>query len=93
MSLQIIQDSEEFEKRIDFKLNQLEANLLSQLKEEFQPKKPEEYLSRSEVAKLLKVTTATLDRWTDQGKLKRYGLGARVFYKRSEVEESLVQLK
>ncbi|SDL72017.1 DNA binding domain-containing protein, excisionase family [Salinimicrobium catena] len=93
MSLQIIQDSEEFERKIDLKLNQLETNLISQLKQEFQPKTPEEYLSRSEVAKLLKVTTATLDRWTDQGKLKRYGLGARVFYKRSEVEESLIQLK
>lgn len=93
MSLQIIQDTEEFEKRIDSKLIQLENNLLSKLKKEFQPKNPEEYLSRSEVAKLLKVTTATLDRWTEQGKLTRYGLGARVFYKRTEVEESLVRLK
>ena len=91
MSLQI--NTEEFEKRIDFKLSQLKTNLLSELKKEFQPKRPEEYLSRSELAKLLKVTTATLDRWTEQGKLQRYGLGARVFYKRSEVEESLIQLK
>lgn len=93
MSLQIIQDSEEFENRIDQKLNLLRSNLVSELKQEFQPKTPEEYLTRSEVSKLLKVTTATLDRWTEQGKLNRYGLGARIFYKRSEVEMSLVRLK
>lgn len=92
MSLQIIQDSEEFENRIDQKLNQLRSNLVSELKQEFQPKTPEEFLTRSEVSKLLKVTTATLDRWTEQGKLNRYGLGARIFYKRSEVEMSLVRL-
>lgn len=93
MSLQIIQDCEEFENRLEHKLNILQENLISQLKKEFQPKEPEEYLSRSEVARLLKITTATLDRWTDQGKLKRYGLGARIFYKRSEVESSLIWIK
>ncbi len=93
MSLQIIQDSEEFEIRIEQKLNQLRTNLVSELKKEFQPKAPAEYLTRSEVAKLLKVTTATLDRWSDQGKLNRYGLGGRIFYKRSEVENSLIKLK
>lgn len=93
MSLQIIQDSEEFENRLENKLNILQKNLISQLKKEFQPKEPEEYLSRAEVAQLLKITTATLDRWTEQGKLKRYGLGARIFYKRSEVENSLIWIK
>ena len=93
MSLQIIQDSEEFENRIEQKLNLLRSNLVSELKQEFQPKTPEEYLTRLEVSKLLKVTTATLDRWTEQGKLNRYGLGSRIFYKRSEVEMSLVRLK
>lgn len=93
MSLQIIQDSEEFENRIEKKLNILKTSLLSELKKEFKPKEPEEYLSRSEVAQLLKITTATLDRWTEQGKLKRYGLGARIFYKRSEVENSLICIK
>ena len=93
MSVQFIQNSEEFENRIDQKFEFFESNLLQKLKLEFQPKEPEEFLTRSEVAKLLKVTTATLDRWTDQGKLRRYGLGARIFYKRSEVEKSLVRIR
>lgn len=91
--MQIIQDSEEFENRIEQKLNQMRTNLVSELKKEFQPKAPVEYLTRSEVANLLKITTTTLDRWSDQGKLNRYGLGARIFYKRSEVENSLIKLK
>jgi excisionase family DNA binding protein len=93
MAMQIIQDSEEFERRIELKLHQLESSLISNLKKEFQPKKPEEFLTRSEAAALLKVTVTTLDRWTDQGKLQRYGLGNRILYKRSEVEESITRLK
>jgi excisionase family DNA binding protein len=93
MAIQIIPDSEDFEKRIEQKLNKLGNTLFSELKKEFQPKEPVEFLTRSEVAKLLKITTTTLDRWSDQGKLNRYGLGARIFYKRSEVENSLVRLK
>lgn len=93
MAMQIIPDSEDFEKRIQQKLNQLRNNLISELKKEFQPKEPAEFLTRSEVAKLLKITTTTLDRWSEQGKLNRYGLGARVFYKRAEVEDSLKRLK
>jgi len=93
MAIQIIPDSEDFEKRIEQKLNKLGNTLFSELKKEFQPKEPAEFLTRSEVAKLLKITTTTLDRWSDQGKLNRYGLGARIFYKRSEVENSLVRLK
>jgi len=93
MAIQIIPDSEDFEKKIEQKLNKLGNTLISELKKEFQPKTPVEYLTRSEVAKLLKITLTTLDRWSDQGKLNRYGLGARIFYKRSEVENSLVRLK
>jgi len=93
MAMQIIQDSEEFERRIELKLHQLESSLISNLKKEFQPNKPEEFLTRSEAAALLKVTVTTLDRWTNQGKLQRYGLGNRILYKRSEVEESITRLK
>jgi len=93
MAMQIISDSEDFENRIQQKLNQLGNNLISDLKKEFQPKEPPEFLTRSEVARLLKITTTTLDRWSEQGKLNRYGLGARIFYKRSEVENSLIKLK
>jgi hypothetical protein len=66
---------------------------LNDFKKEFQPKKPEELLTRTETAKLLKITVTTLDRWTTQGQLQRYGLGKKIFYKRSQVESSLVNLK
>lgn len=65
---------------------------LEQLKKHFQPKEPEEYLSRAEVAKLLKVDISTIHNWGKAGKIKRYGLGNRVYYKRSEVEKSIVEL-
>ena len=63
------------------------------LKENFEPKTPTEYLSRQETADLLKIDVSTLHRWTKQGKLKSYGLGNRVYYKRAEVENSFVKLQ
>ncbi len=65
---------------------------LEELKKEYQPKTPEEYLSRAEVAKLLKVDISTVHNWGKAGKLKRHGLGNRVYYKRSEVEKAIQEL-
>jgi excisionase family DNA binding protein len=47
------------------------------------------YLSRKEVAKLLKITLPTLHDWTKLGRLKAYKIGSRVLYKPSEVQEAL----
>jgi len=65
---------------------------LEELKKEYQPREPEEYLSRAEVAKLLKVDISTIHNWGKAGKLKRHGLGNRVYYKRSEVEQAIIEL-
>ena len=65
---------------------------LEDLKRNLQPKEPEEYLSRSEVAKLLKVDISTVHNWGKAGKLRRHGLGNRVYYKRSEVEQAIQEL-
>lgn len=65
---------------------------LDDLKSQFQPKEPTDYLTRQEVADLLKVDLSTVYRWSQLGKLKSYGLGNRVYYKRKEVEETLVPL-
>ena len=65
---------------------------LEELKKQYQPKEPEEYLSRSEVAKMLKVDISTIHNWGKAGKIKRYGLGNRVYYKRSELERAIIQL-
>ncbi|SOC78850.1 DNA binding domain-containing protein, excisionase family [Salinimicrobium sediminis] len=65
---------------------------LEELKKQYKPKEPEEYLSRSEVAKLLKVDISTIHNWGKAGKLKRHGLGNRIYYKRSEVEQAIQEL-
>jgi len=59
---------------------------LNQIKENFQPKIPTEYLSRNEVAELLKCDLSTIHNWTKKGKLTAYGIGNRVYYKRNEIE-------
>lgn len=49
----------------------------------------DELLTRQEVAKYFKVNISTIRNWTKKGILIKYGVGDRVFYKRSEIEEAL----
>lgn len=65
---------------------------LEELKKSFQPKTPEEYLTRQETAELLKINLSTLYLHTKKGLLKAYGLSGRVYYRRSEVESALIEL-
>ena len=65
---------------------------INDLKKSYQPKEPEEYLTRAEVSKLLKVDISTVHNWSKAGKLQRHGLGNRVYYKRSEVERAIIKL-
>lgn len=62
------------------------------LKSDFQPKHPTEYMTRNEVKELLDIDLSTLWNWTKRGKLKSYGLGNRVYYKRAEVEAAIKPL-
>lgn len=73
--------------------NSFIPNLEKRLSKQFQPKEPEEYLSKKETSSLLKVTLSTLDRWTKEGLLIAYGMGNRVYFKRSEIEATLEQNK
>ncbi len=50
------------------------------------------YLSRKEVAHLLKITLPTLHDWTKLGWLKAYKIGTRVLYKPDEVQLSVETL-
>ena len=63
---------------------------LVELKQNLEPKKPNEYLTRLETAELLKCDISTIHNWTKKGKLRPYGIGNRVYYMRSEVEASLI---
>lgn len=65
---------------------------IDNLKQHFQPKEPKEYLTRSEVADLFKVDLSTVYNWCKTGKLKPLGIGARVYFLRSDIENCLTPL-
>lgn len=50
-------------------------------------------LTRKEAARLLGISLPTLLDYTKLGKITGYRLGTRVRYKRSELEQSLTQIK
>ena len=65
---------------------------LTELKKQFQPQQPTEYLTRNEVKELLKVDLSTIHNWTKNGKLKAYGIGNRIYYKRLDIEQTFVKI-
>lgn len=58
-----------------------------------QPTPAPGYLSRQDVAKLLRVSPVTIWDWTNKGFLKAYRLGNKVFYKVAEIDEAMIPLK
>ena len=69
-------------------------NGIQEFQKELQTKdNSEELLSRDETCKFLKIDSSTLWAWTNNGKVKAYGIGARRYYKRSELMECLTLLK
>ncbi len=54
---------------------------------------PEEYLTRDEVSKLLKVCTTTLWHWNRKGILNSFRIGNKVRYKRSQISDSFTLIK
>jgi len=63
----------------------LDSYLTTQQPNEIKP----DFISRAEVATLLKITLPTLHEWTKLGWLKSYKMGNRVLYKPHEVIEAL----
>lgn len=64
-------------------------NQLNDIKENLQPKEPLELLTRAEVSEMLKCDLSTLHNWCKKGKLIPYGIGNRVYFKRSDIEKAL----
>ncbi|MFV8379328.1 helix-turn-helix domain-containing protein [Flavobacterium sp. LB3R33] len=58
--------------------------------QQFQPIIPPEYLTRQEVAEILKVSLVTLSDWNKKKILNPYRLGNLIRYKRSEIEQALI---
>lgn len=53
---------------------------------EFKPKQPSEYLTRKEVAELFDVDISTIHNWCKAKRLKPLGIGARVYFLRSDIK-------
>ena len=69
-------------------------NGIQELQKELQTKDTsEELMTRDETCQFLKIDSSTLWAWTNQQKVKAYGIGARRYYKRSELLECLTLLK
>jgi hypothetical protein len=68
-------------------------NQLEELKKFYQPKEPEEYITRQYVAdEMLHCDLSTIHNLSKKGILQKYQCGGRVLYKRSEVEYAIVKL-
>jgi excisionase family DNA binding protein len=57
------------------------------------PTPPTELLTRKEASRLLGISLVTLGDWTKTGKISGYRIASRVRYKRSELENSLSQIR
>ena len=69
-------------------------NGIIELQKEIQTKdNSEELMTREETCQFLKIDSSTLWAWTNNGKVKAYGIGARRYYKKSEIMECLTLLK
>lgn len=67
-------------------------DILGESLEKRQSNIPDELLTREEVCLLLKISKTSLWKWTKDGKVKAYGIGNRVYYKRIELIESLIRI-
>ncbi|SKB48959.1 Helix-turn-helix domain-containing protein [Salegentibacter holothuriorum] len=78
----------------DFKKDLLEKikQELDHFREEFRCKETQELLTRQEVASLFKINISTLHNWCKSGYLKKYALGNRIYFRRSEIEASLIKI-
>jgi predicted DNA-binding transcriptional regulator AlpA len=62
-------------------------------KKQMEPKQENHYLTRKEVSQMLKIDLSSVHNWSKKGILKPHQIGSRVYYKLSEIENSIIQLK
>jgi len=80
------------------KLNELLAKIGQLIDEKIgnlqQPKekKQSQFISRKEVAELLKISLPTLNQWSKLGWLLSYKMGNRVLYDAQEVQQALTNV-
>jgi helix-turn-helix protein len=62
---------------------------LDELKQNFQPKEPDDFLTRKETSALLKISLVSLWDWSKKGILKPYKIANRTYYSRNQITEQL----
>ena len=77
---------QQLEQIIDSKLAEQFAKLTKELKTKSDA---EELMTREDVCEFLSINSSTLWHWTNKGKIKAYAIGARRFYKKSEILQSI----
>ena len=65
---------------------------ISALKVQKEKPNTDGYLTRQEVADMLKCDLSTVHNWTKAGTLNAYQIGGRVYYKKSEIEASMIPI-
>ena len=65
---------------------------LKEISKKFQPVRPPEYVTRKEAAKILKVSLVTIHDWNKKRILKPYRLGNLIRYKRTELDQALIDI-
>lgn len=66
---------------------------LELLKSEFQPKEPEQYITRQQLADMIHVDLSTIHNMRKRSVIVAYQISGRILFKRSEIENSIVELK
>lgn len=76
-------------------LNQVRTIIKEEIQAEQQKAVGEKLLSPEEARKLFQpaISRVTLQKWTDDGHLKRYNISCRVYYRYSEIIEAVKHLK
>jgi excisionase family DNA binding protein len=90
-------DLEELQNNLSRGLEQKLVNILSKLSLNTQEHHPTEdkevFLSVKQVQELLNISTSTVKEWTKKGVLTAYRIQKRIYYKRSEIDAALVEVK
>lgn len=75
--------------RLNLELRTTLKKELENFQKHFTPEKPDEFLTRKETAKLLKISLVTLHQWCKDGILKPLKKGNRTYFSKREIEKSL----
>ncbi|MEH6512058.1 MAG: helix-turn-helix domain-containing protein [Maribacter arcticus] len=64
---------------------------INELKKDFQPKEPDEFLTRKATSELLKISLVCLHDWCNKGILKPYKVGNRTYFLRNEIIKTVLE--